>query len=186
MRVRLPWLLAVPCIAAGSFAAHSFGAFLPVVRAERFAEHEHAAAGTLPPFAGLLVALALVWLCRRSLTRQSRRVGAGVFFLLPPLAWTLQELAERLLAAESVPFSGALEPSFLLGLLLQLPFGLAAYLFARLLLVAVRIFRRRALPPAVAHADLQCGWRSQPARPLKRLGTLASGRSNRGPPLLAG
>jgi hypothetical protein len=49
----------------------------------------------------------------------------------------LQELAERLLRAEAFPFQAALEPRFLLGLLLQLPFGLLALLVARALLRVV-------------------------------------------------
>jgi hypothetical protein len=135
----------------------------------------------------MVAALLLVWLCRLWLARGARRVGAAVFLVLPPLAWTLQELSERLLGSESAPFAGALEPSFLLGLLLQLPFGLAAYLFARVLFaVAVRVLRLGARPPAVAHRDVPHEIPPFSARGLKRLGTLASGRSSRGPPLLAG
>src|SRR5205823_1593512 len=59
------------------------------------------------------------------------------FFVLPPLAFALQELAERLLHAESFPFYAAFEPRFLLGLLLQIPFGLLALLVARAFLRVV-------------------------------------------------
>jgi hypothetical protein len=55
--------------------------------------------------AGLVAALLLVWLCRLLLARGARRVGAAVFLVLPPLAWTLQELSERLLGSESAPFA---------------------------------------------------------------------------------
>ena len=184
MRVRLPWLVALPCMAVGSVAAHAAGALVPAVRSERDVEHGHIGS-TIAPVLGLVLALFLVVLLGR-LTRR-RAAGAALFFLLPPLAWVFQEGAERVLASESMPFTGALEPSLLLGLLLQLPFGLAAYAVARLVFAAARrIFAvRRAQPPAAA-PTLERAARPSDLTPLRRLGALVDGRSSRGPPLLVG
>jgi hypothetical protein len=73
-----------------------------------------------------------VLLARRCLAGRRR-----LFFVLPPLAFASQELAERLLHAEGFPFHAALEPRFPVGLLLQLPFGLLAILVAHWLLRVV-------------------------------------------------
>jgi hypothetical protein len=50
--------------------------------------------------------------------------------LLPPLAFTVQEHAERLLYSGHMPWTTVLAPNFLLGLAFQLPFSLAALLLA--------------------------------------------------------
>ena len=136
---------------------------------------------------GALAALALVGLARRALgSRRGGTVGevsAWTFFLLPPGAFALQELAERLLRAESFPFHAALEPRFLVGLLLQLPFGLVALLTARLLLrVAERLGRAlgRERPPGLAKPRAL----RVPAdrADLPRIPALALGYAERGPP----
>ena len=193
-RTRLPWLLALPLIAAGSLAAHSLGYVVARPDVERQAREAQEAGGTylpqLPPLAGLLLALAIALIASRvvSAARGTRTGGASPwwFFLLPPLGFALQELLERVVHAESFPFQAAFEPAFLAGLLLQLPFGLIAFLVARALLaVARRIlgtlvgrFRSRALglppdgPPPLAVS-------------LPRIAALALGRSGRGPPLSA-
>ena len=63
-------------------------------------------------------------------------VPAWAFGLLPPLGFAVQEFLERCLYGASFPWWMVLQPTFRIGLLLQLPFGLAAYLVARLLLRA--------------------------------------------------
>src|SRR2546427_3612511 len=103
--------------------------------------------------------------------------------LLPPLAYVLQEVAERLLHAESFLFNPAHEPAFLLALVLQVPFGIVAFFLGRALLgfgrtLARVLFGRR--PP----------WSS--SRPvslpriydaiLLRVPVLALGHSVPGPP----
>jgi len=93
------------------------------------------------------------------------------FALAPPLAFLLQEAAER-------SFAPPLEPVVLLGLVLQLPFAVLAYLAARLLLRAAASLapaRRPHLRPArPVHA-----WPSFVApRPA-----LLLARHGRGPPL---
>jgi hypothetical protein len=59
-----------------------------------------------------------------------RPLASPAMVLLPPLAFTVQEHAERLLYSGHMPWTTVLAPSFLLGLALQLPFSLAALLIA--------------------------------------------------------
>jgi len=107
------------------------------------------------------------------------------FAAMPPLAFALQEHLERLFHGAGVA-GVVLEPTFLLGLVLQAPFALAAYLLARLLLGvaerAGRVLARRAA----------CGRRRVAARgpswwPFElrspRIAALALGYAERGPPL---
>ena len=56
------------------------------------------------------------------------RVVAAPFACVPPLAFVLLELLEGLLHRGLVPIDEALEPTFLLGLALQMPFAVVAYL----------------------------------------------------------
>jgi hypothetical protein len=58
-----------------------------------------------------------------------------MFGFLPPLLFVTLELAESLLSGDSVG-SEVFEPTFVVGLALQLPFAAAAYLVVRLLLRA--------------------------------------------------
>ena len=143
-------------------------------------------AGYLVLFLGVFAATALVAAgARLLLGRRSRRVVAlspWWFFVLPPLAFALQEFSERLLRAEAFPFHAALEPRFLLGLALQLPFGLLALLLARLLLrVVERLIEalgRPKTPRLVARRSLS----PRPALDLPRIPALALGYPQRGPP----
>jgi hypothetical protein len=55
------------------------------------------------------------------------------FALLAPAAFVVQEHLETLLHTGAAPFGTALQPTFLPGLLLQIPFALAGYAIARAL-----------------------------------------------------
>jgi len=191
MRRRLPWILALPVMAAGSVAAHSLSYLVVSARvAERGAEAtERTSTGSasyLLLILGILAATAVVAAGRLLVRRPGR--GAGVsprlFFVLPPLAFAFQELAERLLRAEAFPFQAALEPRFVLGLLLQLPFGLLALLVARALLRVVE-----GLVDALARARTKrflaaASWSLLEACDLPRIPALAFGYPQRGPPAL--
>src|SRR5262245_20500147 len=147
MRRRLPWLLAVPLMVAGSVAAHSLTYLVVAARtapegdAEASERVSSAHSGYLVLFMGVLAATALVAAAARSPAGRHRRGGLEpypwMFFLLPPLAFGLQELSERALHAEAFPFHAALEPRFLLGLLLQVPFALLALFLGRAFLRVV-------------------------------------------------
>jgi hypothetical protein len=56
-----------------------------------------------------------------------------LFVLLPPVGFALQEHLERLLGTGGIPHDLVLEPTFLVGLALQLPFAIAALLLAHAL-----------------------------------------------------
>jgi hypothetical protein len=193
MRRRLPWLLALPVMAAGSLAAHSLSYLFVSARAgESGAEVSERAgsgdAGYLVLFLGILAATAVVAAGARLLLGRRCRRGAGLspwlFFSLPPLAFTLQELSERLLRAEAFPFHAALEPRFLLGLLLQLPFGLLALLLARLLLRVVERLVGALARPKTARLLAIVSWSTRQAPDLPRIPALALGYPQRGPPRL--
>ena len=193
MRRRLPWLIAVPVMAAGSLAAHGLSYLVVAARTGEGARETTERASSSGPsylvlLLGILAATALIASCARLFLARTRLRGSGsspwLFFVLPPLAFASQELGERLLHAESFPFQAALEPRFLLGLLLQLPFGLLALLVARALLrVVERIanaLARHPTPRLIA---------SGPSRPrqvavLPRISALALGYAERGPPTL--
>jgi hypothetical protein len=114
MKRGAPWLVSVPFMAAGCLAAHSLAYHLIADPTER-----HGYLAFAPLFLGVLGGLAIVGAVRRGRTH-----SPVLFALLPPLAFVVQEHAERLQLV-------ATEPAFLVGLALQLPFSLAALVAAR-------------------------------------------------------
>jgi len=193
MRRRLPWLLALPVMAAGSLAAHSLSyLFVSARAAENGAEmSERTSSGDasyLVLFLGILAATGVVAaIARLLLGRRCRRgveLSPWLFFILPPLAFAAQEFAERLLRAEVFPFHAALEPRFLLGLLLQLPFGLLALLVARTLLRVVKRLVRALTGSWTPRLRATVSWSPRQAFDLPRIPALALGHPQRGPPAL--
>jgi hypothetical protein len=191
MRRRLPWLVALPLMAAGSVAAHSLTYLVASARtgehgAELSERTSSGHAGYLVLFLGVLAATALVAAAARLLVGRCERRGSEpspwLFFVLPPLAFALQEFSERLLRTEAFPFDAALEPRLLIGLLLQLPFGLLALLVARLLLRAVERIVRLLARPATARLTALVSWRPSQLLDLPRIPALALGYQQRGPP----
>lgn len=189
---RLPWLVALPLIVAGSFAAHAVGYLLgpPDAHGEPGAHPEavREGASVVPLSLGLVCAFVLV-ICVATLLGRARGRRGGVspwcFFVLPPVGFALAELFERIASAETFPFDASLEPSFLLGLALQLPFAILAVVVARLLLaVAARVLRALA-----DDASRSAGARYRPSFPaavsvdLPRVPVLAAGHAGRGPPV---
>ena len=166
-RFGAPWLVSLPFMAAGCLAAHSLAYHLVSVPTER-----HGYLAFAPLFLGLLGALALVGVVRRG-----RSPSPLAFAALPPLAFVVQEHAERLELVVA-------EPAFLVGLLLQLPFALAALVAARAFvgladLVCEALARRPAAlraPVLLAPAEVVDG---------PRLSPLAFSRSSRAPPAVA-
>jgi hypothetical protein len=162
-----PWLVSLPFMAAGCLAAHSLAYHLTSA-----SDAGHGYLTFAPLIVGLLAAVAVVGVLRRGRSRSPLWFAA-----LPPLAFVVQEHAERL---ELV----ATEPAFLVGLLLQLPFALAALVAARAFvgladrvldaLAARRTTRRRAV---VTAAPVSVD--------LPRRSPLAASRSSRAPPAFA-
>jgi len=145
----------------------------------------------LPLAAGIAGAVVLVSLALSVVDaargRGVRSLPPWAFALLPALAFALQEYVERWLAWGFLPWHAAAEPTFLVGLALQLPFAALAYLAARLLLrTAASVGRRLAAAPRrprLAPVSLP-GPVVSPLPPLSSV--LSRGLGRRGPPLLLG
>ena len=188
-RRSLAWLLLLPLTAAGSLAAHALSYELvhPEAR-DRAAVGAHDYLEYAPLFLALCLTLVLVALAAQAFAafrgQPRRSASAWPFALLPPLGFAVQEHLERLIASGSFPWSAALEPTFLVGLLLQLPFALAALVVGRALADFARKVGRalaRGSAPAPLYAE------SPPLRPVAadppRIPALALGYAERGPPL---
>jgi hypothetical protein len=137
---------------------------------------------------GAVVAVFLVWAVVDSARGgEPRPVPAAVFGVLPVLGFTLQEFLERYLHGAGFAWWMVLQPTFRIGVLLQLPFGLAAYLVARFLLrvaerlgaaLASRSYRpRRVVVASVRRLRVV-------AEEPRRLGALTVPGAGRAPPTL--
>ena len=162
-----PWLVSIPFMAAGCLAAHSLAYHLLSDPKER-----HGYLAYAPLFLGVLGGLAIVGAARRG-----RTPSPVLFALLPPVAFAVQEHAERLQLV-------ATEPAFLTGLALQLPFALAALVAARAFLgladFVAQVFAARPRPhraPALAPPAVTLA--------APRALILSGGRSPRAPPAVA-
>jgi hypothetical protein len=148
MRGLVAWLLTLPLTGGGVFVAHqlSYRAVEPHThgRASLLEETGHGYFEYLPLAAAfgaslLLVATALI-VARAHRGAAAARLRIWPFAVLPPLVFAVQEHAERVVHTGEIPLSAAFEPTFVLGLLLQAPFALIAFLLAgALLAVAERI-----------------------------------------------
>lgn len=176
---RLAWLLSLGLLAAGNVVAHAL--------TYRIVEPEHEARAHLLEQTGhgyldldlvlsLCVALVAVGFLGRVLsgTAGDRAPSLWIFALAPPVGFAVQEHAERILHHEAIA-TYALEPTFLVGLALQLPFAFVAYLAARALLAAAEALARHIGSPP----------RSRPA-PDASLATPGTSFAPRGPVLLGG
>jgi hypothetical protein len=186
------WLLAVPLMIAGSELAHAL-AFRIVypnahARLRELLATGHGYTSYLPLFLAVGTAIEVVALGAVVAGGAGRRgrdsVPPWAFALLPLLGFTIQEFLERLFVGAGFPWWMVLQPTFRVGLLLQLPVSLVVFLVARLLLrVADRagIALRRVMvrPPRVCGASAD--WTAAPVSPL-RLAALAAGHAGRGPP----
>jgi hypothetical protein len=117
--------------------------------------------------------------------RRYTPVPPWAFALTPPLAFVLQELFERWFAAATFPWWMVFQPTFRVGLLLQVPFALFAYLLARFLLrVADRVGKALQANRQPRRRGLSPRWHPVPLR-TPRIAALADGHAGRAPPLFA-
>jgi hypothetical protein len=189
------WLLTLPLAIVGSQLAHNVAYRLTTPneagRTHELAASVHSYLTYAPAALGIcavLVVLSLAHELGQLLARRSRppsRPSALSFALLAPGIFVAQEHFERLFHDGVFPLHVVLELSFLVGLVLQLPFAVAAYVLARLLLRAVRSLGRWLATSArrrlAGHA---------PSRPatctfVPRVPALALGYGSRGPPALS-
>jgi hypothetical protein len=134
-------VIAIPLAIASWLGAHCLAYWLVPPGSEQqmgmHAEHGHAWLGYSPAVAiwGLAFVIAGLVLCVSAGLRggRSTRPPVRIFALLPPAGFAVQEHAERLIASGSIPNDLIVEPTFLLGLALQLPFALMALLLTRAL-----------------------------------------------------
>jgi hypothetical protein len=189
-RRSLAWIVAATLGVAGSQAAHALAYVLAAPagseRAELLRQTGHGYLSYAPFLLALgtvAVLLALVSEARLGAARRpSGRLRLWPFAAFAPLLFICQEHAERLAHDGSFPWSAALEPSFGVGLLLQAPLALLAYLAARLLLHAARALGLRLGRPEASVPPYSPPWTPAPALPRRRP-ALASGCGTRGPPL---
>jgi hypothetical protein len=191
-------LVALPIAGASWLSAHCLAYVLvPPARSGTMHHHmdeSHNWFASMPVLvaAGVTVVAAGLVLCVGEGLRGGPERAPGLtplFALLPPLGFVVQEHLEHLLASGSVPYEVALEPTFLTGLALQLPFALGAllltgalfslgYRFGRLLgrvIPAARPADSRPLP-VIAVGGHACVVLSSPFAPA---------HAPRAPPLLA-
>jgi hypothetical protein len=120
------WLAAAPLLAAGVVVAHEVAYRLtetPAGPAHGYLEHTPQ----------VLVALTVVGLALAALTRSKDGPAQWLFPFAGVLTFALQEHVEAIAHGEQLPFL-LTSPAFALGMLLQLPFALAAWLLTRALL----------------------------------------------------
>lgn len=192
-RRRLAWLVSFPLMAVSSLLAHSASYRLVVSeegeRARLLADsgHGYLAFGPLLLAASLtlvllgLTALAFEGALGRSRPRSS---SSWPFAVLPVLGFVVQEHLERLIHDGGFPFEAALEPTFLVGVLLQVAFAVAALMLARALAGAAHTLGR-ALVGEIRDARVAAPFALAPfGIALPPTALLALGHAERAPPLL--
>jgi hypothetical protein len=192
MRRSLTWLVAVPLLLASSQAAHlvAYRIAYPEtpLRAHALLATGHGYLDRLPLVLGAAGAVALVALLVATVDASRghapRALPPWAFGLLAPAAFVIQEYLERSLHSGTFAWHTAAAPTFLPGLLAQVPLALVAWLAARLLLrAAVRAGRSLASrPPRRAAVPLLFLVPRRPVTPRTRV--LARRLAERGPPLL--
>jgi hypothetical protein len=190
------WLLSLPLMVLGTQVAHVVAYQLVYpnahVRLGELLSSGHGyivgTRGYLPMLLGVAGALDVVavgWVLAGSVRRSLQRpVPAWAFALMPLLAYTLQEFLERWLAGSALPWWMVLQPTFRVGLALQLPFALLALLVARFLLRAANragaAARQSAPRPNPVPTPSRSWLVPRTSFPLGR--TIAAAHPGRGPP----
>jgi hypothetical protein len=187
-RSKLAWLLFLGLLVGGWTAAHGLAYRIAVPDMdERRHLLEATGHGYLDPALLVSVSVTLVVLGLGGCVLRGRVAAPApsLFALLPPFAFVVQEHLERLLSTGEFPVDAALEPTFAVGLLLQVPFALAAVLVARALLVLTDALVGRLRRSPVGQPRRASGGRGPAhAATLPRLGILALGHGQRAPPHL--
>lgn len=191
------WLLLLPLAGMGWLAGHWLACMLVARDAhDRAQHHVDAGHGYLVVAAPAVIAFAATLL----LAGIALTIGDGLrgrarshlpgwrVALLPPVGFAVQEHVEWLIASDATPFGAALEPTFLVGMALQLPIALGALLAARAVLALGHVLGRALAAPRSPRPHA----RTIALNPLHRLEPelarppiLATGHSERGPPLAA-
>ena len=187
----MAWVLSFALMAVGSVVAHSLAYRLVEphheMRGEMMADTGHSYFVHWKTCVGICVAIILLALFGSVLDRvrtgRATSLPIWLFALVPPVGFGVQEHVERLLHDGAFPWLATLEPTFVVGVLLQFPFALAAWVAARALLaLAVELYQSFRAPPrlrlAAPEPTLLSPLRVAPAR----IPALARGYGLRGPP----
>lgn len=185
------WVVAIVLALAGTQVAHwlayDLAATGPRQQAHLLEEAGHGYLSYLPlglAIATAILALALVSEVRVAVAGATTRPPSfWPFAALAPLLFACQEHFERLVHESAVPWTAISEPTFAIGIALQLPFACLAYAVARLLLRVARSLGRRlaAAPSRSLAAESGKRWPAVPAA-LLRPSALSLGYGTRGPP----
>jgi hypothetical protein len=140
-RHRAAWLIPLPLAVASWLGAHSLAYWLVSpggaghMGVHAVSGHGHLGYAPALVLLGLALLVAGVMVCVGEGLRGRRPSPPPVrlFVLLPPVGFGLQEHLERFVATGGIPHDLVVEPAFLVGLALQLPFAVAALLLAHLL-----------------------------------------------------
>ncbi|HEY7148392.1 MAG TPA: hypothetical protein VH420_03005 [Gaiellaceae bacterium] len=190
MRQRLTWLSTAPLMVGGLLAGHLLGYRLaisdPHARADALAQSGHSYFRFVPLALVVSLTVLLIGLALQALAgfrgHPRRAATSPLIVLLPPIAYVTQEIVERFAHNGHVPWTLPVQPAFLVGLALQLPFALAALLLAWLLDSAARaVGRALSGAPRLEFPILV----PQPVRvaAVPRPAGLARGYGERAPPL---
>ena len=191
MRRGAAWGLALPLALVGSQAAHAVAYALVYpqagTRALTLFATGHAYLTWLPVVFAGAGAAAVVSLAVTAVDaargRPARHVPAWAFALVPPAGFVLQEVLELSLHRGTFGWRAFLAPTFLPGLLLQLPFALAAYVAARVLLRTAEHVGRALVCPSTAAGCIELVRSPAPATLFVR--HVPSSRDSRAPPRVA-
>jgi hypothetical protein len=193
MNGRLSWVLTAPLLVLSLLVGHSLGyrwaVADPHARAHLLEESGHG----YFTYAPLVIAVGLTLIAAalaariRAAARGDRMGGSPpwLFGLLPPIAFVVQELAERILHSGHVHPGTLAEPAVLIGLVLQLPLAVIALGLAWLLAQAAdQLGQAMAERPRNRLAGLSL---SSPAEDplLPAFAVSSQGWSQRGPPFLS-
>jgi hypothetical protein len=187
MRRGLAWALTLPLVLLGTQAAHALAYDLvyPQAHWRILIASGHGYLTWLPLALALAGAVAFAALCVTAADaargQPARAVPAWAFALLPPATFVMQEVLELSLHTGTFNPRALVAPTFLPGLLLQLPLALAAYLAARLLLKAAERIGRALAQPRPLPALVQL--LSAPTAAALHARPVVAGCSSRGPPL---
>lgn len=192
---RFLWLLALPIAVCGWLAAHAVAYALVGPHAghgHELATGVHGYLGGAPIFIACAITLVLTGLLLAArdgaVGRSAAPAPVWPTALVPPVGFVVQEHLERLIDPQAAAIGTAADPTFLVGLALQLPMAAVCVLLARAILLLGHTLGRELHHPLRAPKQ---AWAApapvvHPLPPvLARAAVLAGGRGERAPPIAA-
>ena len=146
----------------------------------------HSYLAVTPLAVSLLATLVVAGVVLRTLARSSPlRPGrrAWLYGFVAPLGFAFQEHIERLAHPGALPLEASLEPTFLLGIGLQIPFALAAVAVARVLIGVADTIRGACAARRTSRRLAATSPRRPLRSPSRPRSPLAERRAGRAPPL---